>query len=100
MFLLADNLDGKIFAYTRNCQKYLGIKNAFLKGQEVISKTNNFTLNDVCPMLDLNMVGKTSIASEDTNQQCRIFEGQFELDIGYLPSQIIKEKKLGSLRGR
>lgn len=59
MFLLADNIDGKIFGFSRNCVKYLGIKNNFLKGQEVICKTNNFTLNDVCPMLDLNMVGKS-----------------------------------------
>ncbi|CDW75534.1 pas domain s-box family protein [Stylonychia lemnae] len=100
MFLLADNIDGKIFAFSKTCTKYLGIKNSFLKGQDVICKTNNFTLNDICPMIDLNMVSKSQIASEDSPQQCRVFEGQFDLDISYLPSQVIREKKLGYLRDK
>ena len=56
MFLLCDSAELKVLSMTKNCSQLLGLKMKYLTGNEVITKTNNFTMTDICPILDLRHI--------------------------------------------
>eukprot|EP00347_Sterkiella_histriomuscorum_P017315 403349855 len=102
IFLLCDNQDGKILAFTENAKKYLGLKNSFLNGQDVISRANNFTITDVCPLIELNSINKQQqiMNQKFQIQEIRVLEGQFQIDYGYLTSQLIREQNLQNFKNK
>ena len=95
MFFLCDSTELKVLSITKNCSSLLGLKMKYLTGNEVVTKTNNFTITDICPLLDLRHIKEQEKNQfPETVMRCRIFEGIFDLKYTFFTNQAIKQNKI------